>query len=356
MTNESTWCPTSILCCYQRFWNSGLYCIGTAALFFSISSSLVRPISKEVHVFVIVCVRSSLSMILSLIGSRSGQQNIPLFGSMNNIPLLFLRGLSGGLAMNCFYASIQRLLISEAMALLFLNPAIVAVLAFFILRESITIYGILGCISSMIGMVFVVQPPIFGDEYSWTSSRQWGVGFGVMSAFLAATAYISIRKIGKKEKPLTIAVWFHSTALLLSIIGLALPSTNKIMPSVVDWTCMILIAPCSFFAQLLISRGFQIEKAALGSAVNYLQVFFGAVLGLLLFGEPISLLALFGILLIFAGVLALATSSKRGENEHPHTGHGDSQSDKESQALLNKATEIRLSTLSGLRSQENDNS
>ena len=342
--------------CFQRFWNTGLYCIGTAALFFSISSSLVRPISKDVHVFIIVCVRSSLSMILSLIGSRSGQENIPLFGSVNNIPLLFLRGLSGGLAMNCFYASIQRLLISEAMALLFLNPAIVAVLAFFILGESITLYGVLGCISSMVGMVFVVQPPIFGDENSWTRRRQWGVVFGIMSAFLAATAYISIRKIGKKEKPLTIAVWFHSTALLLSIIGLALPNTKKIMPSVIDWTCMILIAPCSFFAQLLISRGFQIEKAALGSAVNYLQVFFGAVLGLLLFGEPISFLALLGILLIFAGVLALATSSKGSADEHSHAGHEDSQSDGENQGLLRKATEIPLSTVSGLRtSQENEN-
>jgi drug/metabolite transporter (DMT)-like permease len=301
--------------CFQIFWNTGIYCICMAALCFSISSSLVRPISEAIPVFELVLVRSALSMILSLITSKAGSESISLFGEWKHMHLLSLRGLSGALAMNCFYASIQKLLLAEAMALLFLNPAIVAVLAYIFLGEKITIYGIGGCLSSLVGMVFVVQPPFLGTE--WSRERKLGVMFGLFSALLAAIAYISIRKIGKREKSLTIAVWFHSTALFTSFIGLGFQifGAQLVAPNLIDWICMLSIAPCSFLAQILISRGFQLEKAAVGAAVNYLQVFFGALFGWIFFKEPLTLLSIFGVVLIFGGVLAIAKKSDDTSSE-----------------------------------------
>ena len=322
--------------CFQAFWNTGIYCICMAALCFSISSYLVRPISEAIPVFELVLVRSALSMILSLITSKSGSESISLFGEWKHMHLLSLRGLSGALAMNCFYASIQKLLLAEAMALLFLNPAIVAVLAYLFLGENINMFGIGGCLSSLVGMVLVVQPPFLGTE--WGRDRKFGVMFGLFSAFLAAVAYISIRKIGKREKSLTIAVWFHSTALLTSCIGLGFQifGARLVAPNLTDWICMLLIAPCSFLAQILISRGFQLEKAAVGAAVNYLQVFFGALFGVIFFNEPLSWIAILGVILIFGGVLAIAKS----DDESKET---DDVDDYEKESLLGQGqTSVEL--------------
>ena len=69
---------------------------------------------------------------------------------------------------------------------------------------------------------------------------------------------------------------------------------------------MVLIAPCSFLAQLLISRGFQLSTAAVGAAVNYLQVFFGALFGFFFYSEPLSMISVVGIFLIFGGVLLIS--------------------------------------------------
>lgn len=336
--------------CFQTFWNTGIYCICTAALFFSISSSLVRPISDDIPVFELVLVRSALSMVLSLITSQSGSESISLFGKRSNMHLLLLRGLSGALAMNCFYASIQKLLLAEAMALLFLNPAIVAILAYVFLGEQLNLFGIIGCLSSLIGMVLVVRPPFLGN--AWSRDRQFGVIFGLFSAFLAAMAYISIRKIGKKEQSLTIAVWFHSTALVTSFIGLGFRifGARLVAPNLIDWTCMLSIAPCSFLAQILISRGFQLEKAAIGAAVNYLQVFFGAFFGFIFFSEPLSWLSLVGVILIFGGVLAIAKSDDF-TTEKPDD-------DQEKQLLLNTSNNteelsVALSEMSKSRTIDN---
>lgn len=303
-----------------------------AALCFSISSSLVRPISEAIPVFELVLVRSALSMVLSLITSKSGSESISLFGEWKHMHLLSLRGLSGALAMNCFYASIQKLLLAEAMALLFLNPAIVAVLAYVFLGENLNMYGVGGCLSSLIGMVLVVQPPFLGND--WSRDRKLGVMFGLFSAFLAAVAYISIRKIGKREKSLTIAVWFHSTALLTSFVGLGFKifGARLVAPNLIDWVCMLSIAPCSFLAQILISRGFQLEKAATGAAVNYLQVFFGALFGWIFFKEPLTWLSIFGVILIFGGVLAIAKSDDTSKETDDH----------EKQSLLDSEQSVEL--------------
>ena len=111
----------------------------------------------------LVFVRSFLSLGLSFLANANGRGSTyetsgdgdgtqpPLFGRRENWPLLVLRGMCGALAMNAFYASIQRLLLAEALALLFLNPAIVAVLAFAVLGERLVMRQIGGIVASLVG-------------------------------------------------------------------------------------------------------------------------------------------------------------------------------------------------------------
>ena len=264
-------------------WNNGPASIACAALAFSVSTALVRPISREISVFELVFVRSLLSILLSVAIAASQQQpqqqrdHLALFGSPENRTLLMTRGLSGGLAMTVYYLSIQRLLLAEAMSLLFLNPAIVALLGYAVLGERLNRRQVGGIFTSLAGMLFVVRPAVH-EPWSVDFDRASGVAFGVMSAFLASTAYVSIRKIGKKEDALTIAAYFHSISLATSIVGMGL-FAPPVVPGLVDTAYMVSIASCSFLAQLLISRGFQLTSVAVGSAVNYAQVVFGAVFG-----------------------------------------------------------------------------
>jgi len=305
--------------CRQAIWSSGVKCVAIAAFFYSIATALVRPIDPSTPVFEIVFVRSVFSLIFSLLSARYGSKDIvelrSLFGQLRNVPLLAFRGLAGAAAMDCFYYAIQRLLLAEAVALLFLNPVVTAILAWVFLGESLSWLGILGCFVSLSGMVLVVQPPflILGSQgEEWTLERTKGVIAGGSSALLAGFAFMTIRWIGNKERSLTIAVWFHMSALVHSAVLLVFGVMGKpVIPEGYEWLCFLGIAVCSFSANLLISRGLQLESAALGSAINYSQVVYANIVGIIFFHEPPSIMGIIGAILILLGVVALAISTQR---------------------------------------------
>lgn len=306
--------------CWGVLWRNGLLCVAVAAGLFSISASLVRPINPITPVFEIVAVRSGLSLLFSFIIASSKGMVARMFGHVENLPLLIFRGIVGAAAMDCFYISVQRLLLAEAISLLFINPAITAVLAWVFLKERLQWLGVVGCVVSLLGMLFVVRPPfLFSPEQSgeWTRRRMIGIIAGVASAVLAGFAYLTIRAIGDKEHSLSVAVWFHTAALVHSVLLMMFGVMGMpVLPSGFEWWCFIGIACCSFLANLLISRGLQLESAALGSAVNYLQVILASLIGLVFFGEPLTMLTILGTILIALGVVALGfhTYGKRPED------------------------------------------
>ena len=332
-------------------WNTGIVCIAIAAAIYSIAAALVRPLSPSITVFEIVAVRSTLSLMFSVVlyiffTSPSTAQNTttttgvkpPFFGHPPNMPALAMRGLVGAAAMDCFYASIQRLPLADAVAVMFLNPVITAVLAFYLLKEPLSWRGFAGCFGSLLGMVLVVRPPfLFGSQGHTGSSsttgtqdqlqpplheqeqeqqRLIGALFGLASAFLAAGAYLSIRIIGNKETPLTVAVWFHLAASLHSYAFCALSIPHPpVLPTPKDWACLVSIACSSFSANILLNRGFQIESAAVASGVNVTQVLYSHLIGVLVFGEALRWMGGVGAALIALGVVVVSIDSKRAKQQ-----------------------------------------
>lgn len=83
-----------------------------------------------------------------------------------------------------------------------------------------------------------------------------------------------------------------------------------VVPSGSACLCLLGVAACSFSAQLLLNRGFQLELAARASAFNYTQVIWANVLGVLCFHEPLTLPTVLGAVLIGAGVLTVSADKR----------------------------------------------
>ena len=78
------------------------------------------------------------------------------------------------------------------------------------------------------------------------------------------------------------SVWFHSTGLASSIIPLlASYPSSAVWPSAVDDVILMSVAATSFFAQMVLSRGFQLQSAAKASAINLTQVSLSECLAIL---------------------------------------------------------------------------
>jgi drug/metabolite transporter (DMT)-like permease len=298
-----------------RLWSSGVACVLVAAGLYSAATALVRPAAR-VPVLQIVAVRSAVSLALSL-ASRGAQRGAPLFGARAHFPLLAARGVLGAMAMDAFYMGVTRLPLGDAVALLFLNPALTAVLSICVLGEALGRVAAAGVAASLAGMLLVVRPPLlFGGSGAWTRARAVGTVAGGASAVLAAAALVMIRVIGERETALTVAVWFHSSALASSLLlaaagGGALGA--PVWPTLAEWAALLGIAAASFGANILLSRGYQLERAALASAVNVTQVAYAYLLGVLLFGERPAAAAAAGVALLAAGVCAVAAGTRAAE-------------------------------------------
>jgi drug/metabolite transporter (DMT)-like permease len=83
----------------------------------------------------------------------------------------------------------------------------------------------------------------------------------------------SCRFIGKSEPAIVVALWFHTSTALLSVVPLALSWPQAATP--VGWfdALMLLgVSAGSFLGQLFMTRGLQLENASLISSLNFSQV------------------------------------------------------------------------------------
>eukprot|EP00775_Hariotina_reticulata_P003069 gene3070-3349_t len=151
-------------------------------------------------------------------------------------------------------------------------------------------------------------PMLFGGHASWGTTRIWGSSCGVLSAFFSAGAFISIRFVGKQEPAIIVALYFHMCTLAISLLPLAVGYPQAaVLPGWRDCLLLLAVAVSSFTAQLCLTRGFQLESASKASGLNFSQVVYSYIFGIIFFSEHLSLFGVLGTLLIAAG-MALVTA------------------------------------------------
>ncbi|KAG1666636.1 hypothetical protein FOA52_005845 [Chlamydomonas sp. UWO 241] len=311
----------------DRVWASGPICSALAALLFAFNSFMVKMLGGRIPSTEIVLVRSLISLVLCAWAAAASDIH-PLFGQRKHYPILLLRGVFGAGAMQrpcrhfptlllrvvfgagamqVFYVALVKLPLADAVTLFFFSPAVTTIAAWLFLNEVLGLRGVGGVLLSLCGLIVLTRPPmIFGDASTlvWDLDRTIGTTAALVSAFLAAAAFITIRKIGDREHSLVLSMWFHTTGLVTSVIPLTIGWPDKpVLPGPADAACLFLIGLTSFSGQITLSRGFQVQPAAMASAINFLQVPLSYLLNVLFLHDPIEWLAVLGGLLIAGGAL-----------------------------------------------------
>ncbi|KAF6266011.1 hypothetical protein COO60DRAFT_639078 [Scenedesmus sp. NREL 46B-D3] len=302
------------------------------AFIFSLSALFVKLTAGRVPVLQITLIRSALSFLVStgIIRSRGIQ---PMFGQRQHVSWLVARGVTGALAMISFYAAILMLPLADAMTLFFLNPCMTAVAAWAIRGEPLGWLGVAGCAWSVLGLVLITHPPmLFGGHMDWGPRRVGGTLFGVVSAVFATGAFICIRFVGKAEPAIVVALYFHTSTMLLSAAPLVIG-----WPSHAAWLAwgdallLFGVAATSFAGQLFLTRGFQLLPAGKAAGFNFSQVVYSYAFGILLFHEHLTLFGVAGTALIALGMACVTARSAPQQQQQQQQG------DKLSDAALDAA-------------------
>eukprot|EP00879_Flechtneria_rotunda_P004737 GHRR01005006.1.p1 GENE.GHRR01005006.1~~GHRR01005006.1.p1 ORF type:complete len:564 (+),score=172.35 GHRR01005006.1:243-1934(+) len=285
-------------------WDSGNVCAALATVIFSVSGLQVKLTGGRVPVLQLCLIRSSISFFASLAIALSTRIK-PLFGHQQHFHLLFCRGFFGTLAFSMAYVSLLTLPLGDSTTIAQMRPPVTSVAAWLLLGEPLGANSIAGCLISVIGVVVLIHPPfLFGGHGDWGDKRLLGIVAGISSTLFSTGTSYAIRKIGKAEPALVVAMSFHTITILLMtpLLLLGIPEPFK---AVAPDDCLLLagIATTSFFGQLLMTRSFQLLPAARAAAMSFMGVVYSHILGAVVFHERLTLTTLGGGVLIFIGVL-----------------------------------------------------
>ncbi len=240
----------------------------------------------------------SLAICFFLI-KRAG---IPSLGKRK--PFLLLRGGFGFIAMSCMFYSLIHMPLANAIVLFYMNPVFAALLSFIFLKERLGIVGILCIFLSFFGVVLVVQPPLLFAEQG--SIHILYSGIALMAAFFAASAYVTIRKIGTSENPYVIVLYLYLIAIPFASV---ISYFQWVWPSPMEWTLLVAIGVLAQLAQVNLTKGISLEPAGKATAIANIQIVFVSIWGLIFFGNFPNLLGIFGAVCIVACTVLL--SAKR---------------------------------------------
>ena len=170
-----------------------------------------------------------------------------------------------------------------------LSPFFAIVLSIFILKEVPNRFDIITTIIAFIGAMFIVRPTGSFNQVLPALAGLFG-GFG------AGTAYVFVRKLGKKgvQTPVIVACF----SLFSCIVTLPFLITGYVPMSPKQWLILLMAGISASLGQFSITNAYKYAPAKEISVFDYTQVIFAAILGIIFFDEVPVALSILGYTII----------------------------------------------------------
>lgn len=265
-----------------------------STFFSALSGAVAKVLSEGMDPVEMVFYRNIIGVIIILYSLKK----VPVLINMSKLHLLVLRGVFGTLAMLFFFYTIANIPLGEAVVLNKTSPFFVTILAFYLMKESITTNTIIALIIGFIGIILVMKP--FGVSISIDHI------YGVLGGFFAAAAYTTIKKIKDIYDTRVIMLSFMGIgAIIPFLLYLFTPYvTFQIHTDPFIWFLLILMAVVSTISQWFLTKAYSLSKGSIIGVVSYSSIPFAVGFGLMLGDAIPDIYTISGIILIiFGGIL-----------------------------------------------------
>lgn len=279
----------------------GIMYIIAAAIGFSFMTFFVK-LSGDLPTMQKVFFRNAVALVIAALTMIKNKDRFYVAkGNRFDIFMRCVFGTSGVIAN--FYA-IGRLDLSDANMLNKLSPFFAIILSIPILKEKPTKTDVWATIIAFIGAVFIIRP-------SGTNLQLIPALSGLYGGFGAGTAYVFVRKLGKKgEKTAIIVLCFSLFSCLVSLPALIF-DYHHMEPKQLIF--LILAGLSAAVGQFGITSAYKCAPAKDISVFDYTQVLFAALWGILFLGEIPVTLSIIGYIIII-GVAVFRWHKARKES------------------------------------------
>lgn len=248
-----------------------------------------------VFALIAFAVFSTHDLIIKQLGATYSTFQIVFYTSLFSFPLLTLvmirdhkpstlrpihpywiavRSLAGVVSgLSAFYA-ITKLPLSQVYAFIFASPLLITLLAIPLLGETVRLRRGLAVLVGLIGVLIVIRP----GASEFTS----GHIAALVAAFAGALVSIITRKIGREERGVVMILYPMMTNLIVTAI--ALPFVYVEVP-IADLGLFAVDSILVLIAMSLLVRAYIHADAILVAPMQYSQIIWATIFGILLFNE-----------------------------------------------------------------------
>lgn len=257
----------------------------------ALNGAVAKMLSVSMDPIEIVFYRNLLGVMIILYSLKK----IPVSIDTSKLHLLFLRGIFGSLAMLLFFYTIAKIPLGEAVILNKTSPFFVTILAYYLIKEKITLRTFFALIIGFIGVVLIIEP--FGIVISTAHI------LGVLGGFFAAAAYATIKKIKDIYDARVIMLSFMGIGVILPLLlVLFTPYVHfKVHTDSVIWVLISFMAVLSTASQWFLTRAYSISAASIIGVISYTSIPFAIGFGMVLGDSVPDLYTFLGIVLIVIG-------------------------------------------------------
>lgn len=260
-----------------------------AILSFTSMAIAGRAVSLDLDTFEIMMYRSLIGIVIVLsvshiLGTRRQIER-------SNLGLHFLRNLAHFAGQNLWFFALTVIPLAQVFALEFTSPIWVLLLSPLILQERLSLNRVLAALIGFIGILIVTRP------------EAENLSFGQLAAALAAIGFagsaVFTRLLTRKTSITNILFWLTLMQAGMGLIcagydgDIALPSLDSL-----PW--VVLISVAGLVAHFCLTTALGLAPATVVIPIDFTRLPVIALVGMLLYQEPLDSFVFLGALIIFA--------------------------------------------------------
>lgn len=176
-----------------------------------------------------------------------------------------------------------------------------------------------------------------------SAQRLSAVGVALIGVLGAASAYTTIRWIGKRAHPLISVNYFAAWTTIVSTVALlAVPGIDFRLPANLrQWLYLIFLGICGFLMQFLLTAGLQHEKGSRATNMVYTQMLFALAFDKIVWNTTPGAWGIAGSSLILGSALYVALhNNNKNKNKKDGQGRGDGGGDEEAALVGDEADDV----------------
>ncbi len=206
-----------------------------------------------------------------------------------------------------FFTSIAHIGLAQATAVFDVNPLVVTVLAFVVLKERAGPRRIIGVCVGLVGALIIIRP---GTEIFSPYAA-----LPLLGACCYASYVISTRFLGRDESSLTSLLY---TTLIGTVVASALVPSVWIMPSATDAVLMLAMGVIGGSGQYCLIRAFTLAEAGIVAPFSYVGLIFAVVFGYVFFAEvPDAMTFVGALVIVVSGLYVWHRERQQKPSEQP---------------------------------------